>query len=130
MNAKERVQTTLDHQTPDRVPTALWGGPYGLVDELYFQLLAEFGLEDPVPTFRQGHTINHLDDRILDLLGTDTRYVWPGASPISPRHATDQPDRYLDDFGQVWIQSYPYFSVTGGVLEDAQDIEEIETKVR
>jgi len=130
MNRKERVQTSLNHQVPDRVPTALWGGPYGLVDDLYFRLLQELGFDQPVPPFRQGHTINHLDDRILDRLGTDTRYVWPGASPTSPRYATDQPDRFLDDFGQVWIRTYPYFSVTNGILEGAEDIEEIETKVR
>jgi uroporphyrinogen decarboxylase len=87
-------------------------------------------LGEPTPPFRQGHTINHIDDRVLDLLGTDTRYIWPGASPLSPRYATDQPDRFLDDFGQVWIQTYPYFSVTKGILEDAEDIEEIESKVR
>jgi uroporphyrinogen decarboxylase len=130
MNARERVQAALDHQIPDRVPTALWGGPYGLVDDLYFRLLEIFKLGEPNPPFRQGHTINHIDDRLLDLLGTDTRYVWPGASPISPRYATDQPDRFLDDFGQTWIQSYPYFSVTGGVLKEAEDMQEIETNVR
>jgi uroporphyrinogen decarboxylase len=129
MNAKERIQTTLNHQIPDRVPTALWGGPYGLVDELYFHLLEEFGLEEPNHPFRQGHTINHLDDRILDLLGTDTRYVWPGASPTSPRYSTDDPESFLDDFGQTWIQTFPYFSVTDGILEDAEDVNEIESKV-
>jgi len=130
MNARERVQTAINHQIPDRVPTALWGGPYGLVDELYFRLLQEFRLDEPTAPFRQGHTINHIDDRVLDLLGTDTRYVWPGASPTSPRYATDQPDHFLDDFGQAWIQTYPYFSVTDGILENAEDIEEIESNVR
>jgi hypothetical protein len=96
MNARERVQTALNHQIPDRVPTALWGGPYGLVDELYFRLLQEFRLD----------------------------------KPTGPRYAIDQPDRFLGDFGQAWIQSYPYFSVTNGILEDSEDIEEIESNVR
>ena len=129
MNAKERVHTALSHQIPDRVPAALWGGPYGLVDELYIRLLEEFGLDESNPPFRQGHTINHIDDRILALLGTDTRYVWPGASPTSPRYPTDHPDHFLDDFGQTWIQTFPYFSVKGGILENADDVEEIESKV-
>jgi len=130
MDARERVQTTLNHQTPDRVPTALWGGPYGLVDELYYQLLKIYNLGEPVSSFRKGHTINYLDDRVLDLLETDTRYVWPGASPTSPRHATDDPRRFLDDFGQPWVQTYPYFTATDGILEDAQSIQEIESKVK
>jgi uroporphyrinogen decarboxylase len=129
MNAKERVQTAFEHQIPDRVPTALWGGPYGLVDDLYFRLLEEFKLGDPIPQFRKGHTINYLDDRILDLLGTDTRYVWPGVSPTSPRYSTDDPERFFDDFGQPWIQTYPYFTATDGILEEAEDIKEIESRV-
>ena len=36
MTPRARVFATLNHQEPDRVPTALGGGPYGLVDDLYF----------------------------------------------------------------------------------------------
>ncbi len=32
MDPRTRIQTALNHQQPDRVPLALWGGPYGLVD--------------------------------------------------------------------------------------------------
>ena len=39
---RERVQTSLSHQEPDRVPTALWGGAYGLVDDVYFKLIKIF----------------------------------------------------------------------------------------
>ena len=91
MKPRKRVQLALKHQEADRVPLALWGGPYGVVDELYFKLLDKLGLEKPVSSFRSGHTINHIDDRILERLDTDTRYVWPGASPTSPRHKTDDP---------------------------------------
>ena len=78
MKPVERVRTALEHQEPDRVPTALWGGPYGLVDELYFKMLDYLGLGSPVQPFRAGHNISYMDDRLLDKLGTDTRYVWPG----------------------------------------------------
>ncbi len=130
MNARERVQTALNHQTPDRVPTALWGGPYGLVDELYLSLLEKLALGEPTPAFRSGHTINHMDDRLLEKLGTDTRYVWPGASPTSPRFATDAPDRFLDSFGQTWVQSFPYYSATNGLLEGAKEVSEIDSLVQ
>ncbi len=30
MTPRERVRMALDHREPDRVPTALGGGPYGI----------------------------------------------------------------------------------------------------
>lgn len=91
MNSRERVLTSIAHRESDRVPVALWGGPYGLVDDLYFRVLDLLEVGDPLPPFRRGHTINHLDDRVLEALGVDTRYVWPGASPTSPRFPTEDP---------------------------------------
>ena len=44
MTPRERVNTTLNHKEPDRIPLALWGGPYGLVDELYYRVLELLGL--------------------------------------------------------------------------------------
>jgi uroporphyrinogen decarboxylase len=107
----------------------LWGGPYGIVDPLYIDLLEKLNLGKPTAPFRQGHTINYLDDRLLAALGTDTRYVYPGASPTSPRYPTADPERFLDDFGQVWVQTFPYYSAASGMLEGAQTMDEIETHV-
>ena len=129
MNARQRVIQALDHQLPDRVPLAIWGGPYGIVDELYFKLLPLLGLSEPVAPFRQGHTINHIDDRVLKKLGSDIRYVWPGASPTSPRYPTDNPDVFLDGFDQKWLQTFPYFTATDGLLKQAHSISEIDELV-
>jgi uroporphyrinogen decarboxylase len=129
MKPRERVITALNHKIPDRVPTAFWGGPYGMVDALYHQVRDLLDLGEPVPPFRSGHTINYLDDRVLEKLGTDTRYVWPGASPISPQQPTNDPNRFLDALGQVWIQTFPYFSAGPGLLEDAKEVAEIEELV-
>lgn len=73
MDPKTRVHTTLAHQEPDRIPLALWGGPYGLVDPLYFKLVHLLELGEPMPPIRSGHTVNHIDDRLLEALGVDTR---------------------------------------------------------
>ena len=129
MNSRQRVITSIAHQEPDRVPVALWGGPYGLVDDLYFRVLKRLGLEEPVPQFRRGHTINYLDDRVLDALRTDTRYVWPGASPTSPRFPTEDPRVFRDSFGQPWIQTLPYYSTGEGLLQGAESVEQIEALV-
>lgn len=52
LTAHERVQIALRHQEADRVPYAIGGGPYGIVDDLYFRLLRHFDLGEPVAPFR------------------------------------------------------------------------------
>ena len=129
MLPQERVMTALEHQEPDRVPLALWGGPYGLVDPLYEALLKELKLGDPLPPIREGHTVNHMDDRLLEALGVDTRMIWPGASPSSPTHSSAEEDLIYDDFGQPWKRTQPYYSATDGILKEAASIKEIDTIV-
>ena len=129
MDPKTRIQTALKHQQPDRVPLALWGGPYGLVDPLYFDLVKLLDLGEPTPPIREGHTVNHMDDRLLEALGTDTRLIWPGASPSSPTHPSSDGDLIFDDFGQPWKRTYPYYSATEGLLKNAQSIAEMDELV-
>lgn len=129
MDPKTRIQTALKHQQPDRVPLALWGGPYGLVDPLYFDLLKLLDLGAPLPPIREGHTVNHMDDRLLEALGVDTRLLWPGASPTSPTHPTGDGDLIYDDFGQPWKRTFPYYSATDGLLKNAKSSAEIDSRV-
>ncbi|MBN1965108.1 MAG: hypothetical protein JW910_10700 [Anaerolineae bacterium] len=129
MTPRQRVLAALNHQEPDRVPVALGGGPYGIVDELYFKLLNLLDMGTPVAPFRSGHNISYMDDRLLDRLGTDVRYVWPGASPSSPAQATADPDTFLDGFGQVWKRALPYFYADTGILHAATHPDEIDELV-
>ena len=69
MKSRERVIAALNHQQPDRVPLALGGGPYGLVDALYHNLLKYLNMGSPVPPFRSGHSISYMDDRLLEQIG-------------------------------------------------------------
>src|SRR3974377_1090599 len=84
MDHRERILTALAHQQPDRVPAAIWGSAYGITDTLYFELLKELKLGDPVSPFlrRMGHTVNYYDDRVLDALDTDVRHVWLGLTDL------------------------------------------------
>jgi uroporphyrinogen decarboxylase len=127
MTPHERVLSALEHQEPDRVPVALGGGPYGVVDEVYFKLLEMFDLGDPVPPFREGHNISYLDDRVFERLGIDTRYVWPGDSPSSPKTPTEAPDVFLDGYGQPWRRAIPYYYPVEGILADksVDDIDKV-----
>jgi uroporphyrinogen decarboxylase len=130
MLSRERVQTALSFQEPDRVPTAIGGGPYGIVDDVYFKLLKLFAFEKPVKPFRQGHNISYMDDRVLKKLDTDIRYVYPAVSPTSPTQKTSDPDIFLDAFGQPWKRALPYYYTTKGILSEAHQIDQIEEKVR
>lgn len=116
----------LQHQEPDRIPTALGGGPYGIVDELYYLCLDYFDLGEPVTPFRKGHNISYMDDRLLDCLGTDLRYVYPADSPTSPSQSSEHPAQFKDAFGQTWVRALPYYYAGPGILAGAHTIQQID----
>ncbi len=130
MTPRQRVKTALAHEEPDLVPLALGGGPYGLVDELYLRLVKHLGLGGPVPPFRTGHSISYMDDRLLDRLGTDLRYCWPGLLPNSPVIPGADENTFFDSYGQVWKRALPYYFTGEGLLKEAHRLDEIESRVR
>lgn len=130
MTPRQRVLTALTHEEPDTVPLALGGGPYGLVDDLYLRLVQHLNLGGPVPPFRTGHSISYMDDRLLERLGTDLRYCWPGLLPNSPVTRGDDDDTFYDSYGQVWKRALPYYYTGEGILRNASSIADIESRVR
>jgi uroporphyrinogen decarboxylase len=130
MLPRERVIAAINHQEPDRVPLALGGGPYGLVDDLYLRLVEHLKLGQPVPPFRAGHNISYMDDRLLERLGTDTRYCWAGLLPNSPVIAGEDSETFYDSYGQVWKRAVPYYYSGEGVLQDAASLDDIDRLVR
>ncbi|MGB9641417.1 MAG: hypothetical protein ACPL4H_10935, partial [Anaerolineales bacterium] len=130
MTPRQRVITAMQHKEPDRVPLALGGGPYGMVDDLYLKLIDMTGLGEPVKPFRTGHTISYMDDRLLDLLGTDLRYCWPGLLPNSPIIPAESEDTFYDSYGQKWVRATPYYYAAKGILADTSDVTDIERLVR
>ena len=130
MLPRERVIAALNHQEPDRVPTALGGGPYGVVDDLYLSLVKLLNLGEPVAPFRTGHNISYMDDRLLERLGTDLRYCWPGLLPNSPVHPGSDAGTFYDSYGQVWKRALPYYFSGEGILQDADSLEDIEHRIR
>jgi len=130
MTPRQRVLTALTHEEPDTVPTALGGGPYGLVDDLYLRLVDFLNLGEPVPPFRSGHSISYMDDRLLERLGTDIRYCWPGLLPNSPVIPGENGDTFYDSYGQVWKRALPYYYAGQGLLKNAESVDDIERLVR
>ena len=130
MTPRQRVKAALSHQEPDSVPLALGGGPYGIVDALYLRMVHHLDLGQPVPPFRSGHSISYMDDRLLEKLGIDLRYCWPGLLPNSPIIAGEDDNTFYDSYGQVWKRALPYYYAGEGILKDAASINDIETRIR
>jgi uroporphyrinogen decarboxylase len=130
MTPRERVLAALAHEEPDTVPLALGGGPYGIVDDLYLRLIELLDLGEPVPPFRSGHSISYMDDRLLEALGTDFRYCWPGMLPNSPVIPGQDEDTFFDSYGQVWKRALPYYYAGDGILKEAASIDDIDRLVR
>jgi len=126
LSPRERVHQALNHEEPDRVPLALGGGPYGIVDEVYLKLVDHFALGDPAHPFRTGHSISYLDDRLLAKLGTDFRYVYPNLLPNSPALPGEMPDTFKDSYGQIWHRAQPYYYAGQGILSQMQPGDDIE----
>ncbi len=124
MRSRERVVMALRHQEADRVPMALWGSYYTPQDQTYFKMLQCMDLGLPLPPFRRFKTrnSNYYDDRILDRLGTDIRYVWVGFTDLGGA----RPDTMVDAWGVQWKRLGPNVSSVGHPLADAtiEDIEE------
>ena len=103
---------------------ALWGSAYGVTDPLYLELLKYLKLGEPAEPFRQlmGHSVNYYDDRILDALDVDTRYVWLGFTDVGgpPRGGG------TDAWGIRWEQMGIYLWPAGNPLADTT-VEELET---
>ena len=124
MTSRERVLTALNHQEPDQVPLALWGSYYTLNDGTYFSLLKHLDLGEPVLPFRRymSRNSNYYDDRVLDRLGTDVRYVWTGFTDLG---GARMGDTNTDAWGVEWKRTGPVISSCGFPLA-AATIEEVE----
>jgi uroporphyrinogen decarboxylase len=117
MTSRERVLTTLHHMEPDRVPMGLGGSYYSLNDDTYFALLGHLGLGAPVEPFRRYKTrnSNYYDDRILERLGIDFRYVWSGFTELGGA----PPDTLVDAWGVRWQRMGPHIATVSPPLAGA-----------
>ena len=126
MIPRERVMKSLSFEEADRVPLAIGGGPYGIVDDLYFRLLKLLDLGCPAEPFREGHNISYLDNQLLGKLGTDLRYVYPTISPTSPNQPGSTAGTFLDAYGQVWKRAFPYYYADRGILAEIHKPDQID----
>jgi uroporphyrinogen decarboxylase len=118
MTRRERVLTAMRREQPDRVPVVLWGSYYSLNDETYFNFLHHARLGDPVPPFRKKlpRNSNYYDERVLDHLDTDARYMDCGFTNLGGARMDGD---CLDFWGVKWERSGPNITGVGFPLADA-----------
>lgn len=75
MKPRQRVITTLKHKEPDRVPLSLGGSAHKISNSRYTLLKEHYGIEGEGPQRLTGAYISYADNRLLDAIGTDIRYV-------------------------------------------------------
>lgn len=116
--SRERVLTALDHREPDRVPLTLGGTASSFTDEAYFLLKEHLGIRGDVKPYRYGHTGSYYDDRILEALGTDYRYLMLNYPDDS--HLTYLADgSFVDEWGIRKQDAGGYVSRVGEPLAGA-----------
>ena len=125
MNPRDRILAAIHHEEPDTIPTALWGSYYTLNDDTYFAVLDYLGLGKPVAPFRRflSRNSNYYDDRVLDALGTDVRYLWSGFTDSGG--ANMKGDR-TDCWGVEWERRGHSLTSRRFPLEQAVEVGEVE----
>jgi len=92
MTSRERVQTTLAHREPDRLPIDLGGSIVtSITRAAYEPLMTHLGLDaGEVKVYDEIQQLPFLAESLLDRFGVDTRMV-----QLPPAHVADVP--ILDD---------------------------------
>ena len=104
MNSRERVQTALDHQEPDRVPIDLGGSVVSSISiTTYAALRDHLGLpHQEVRIFDIVQQIAIVDDDVLDVFGVDVIPVFADTPAAYLPVVVDEGERgksFKDDFG-------------------------------
>lgn len=108
MNSRERVQRTLHHEIPDRVPIDLGGFQTGIHKEAYSKLIDFLGYREEIVILDPVQQIVRPSERILERFHVDTRYIC-AHPPESFKGQVVTQERggrlwhdLQDEFGVVW----------------------------
>lgn len=93
---RERVLRALRHEEPDRIPLAFGGDSSTIEREPYNELKKFLGISSPTVTYVRDHVAP--DERILQCIGSDVRFVRPNSQSLRI-----EPDNsYIDEWGTRW----------------------------
>jgi uroporphyrinogen decarboxylase len=125
VNPRERLLTSLQHKEPDRIPLDLGAMMTTIEAEAYEKLKLHLGIDTETKTFMRDHVVP--DERILKLLGVDTRYVRMNPSKAH-KAPEDTGDSYMDEWGIVWgkPESSLYYDPIDHPLGNVQSIGDLD----
>lgn len=128
MTPRERLNTALRHEVPDRVPLDLGGFQTGIHRAAYEALLQELGFEEDVVILDPVQQLAKPSERVLQRLRIDTRYI-TAHGPDSFKGGIVRAERdgrvwhdLRDEFGIVWSMpddSPLYMDITHHPLANA-----------
>jgi len=120
MKPRQRVITALSHQEPDRIPMSLGGSAHKITDSRYELLKQHYGVEGDGQKRLTGAYLSFSDNRLLDAIGTDIRYVH--LRPPTGYMVNKQPDgTWVDEWGLTHrVIEGGYYELGGTPLAEAQ----------
>lgn len=133
MNSKERLQTALAHQKPDRIPFDLGGSPMsGIHVAAYQKLLDYLGFDElKAEVYDQIQQLARPHEAVLKHLKVDIRSIGP--NPPDSYHLDIQTigeySEYTDEWGVRWrkpIRGGFYYDMVSHPLQHAERLTEIE----
>ena len=125
MNSRERLETALKHQEPDRVPIDLGGIVTGITTGANKSLKSNLDIQSDDPVVDRVQQLSLPSDAVLERLDVDTRYIYLQAS----RDWQDielPDDTFQDEFGVLRKAAYDpdgwllYYDHVGHPLGDAE----------
>lgn len=118
MTSRERVATALNHKEPDRVPLSIGGSAHKFSNARYHLLREHFGLTGDAPQRLTGIAPTYSDNRLLDILGVDFRYVHLRGIPVPLENRL--PDgSWIDEWGLRRVLVGSYYELVGTPLKNA-----------
>ncbi len=107
MNSRERVNTTLNHKEPDKVPIDLGGNQSSIHIKAYKKLLGYLEIEDENVQYADFvQQIVRPCDKVLERFSIDVRYVQPLGGMVRVQDMEPQYEgKYVglyDQFGVFW----------------------------
>ena len=125
MNSRDRVQTAITFKEPDRIPIDNNGNVSGMHEVAYNNLLKYLGFNDEVRIYDPVQRLAEVSDEIKDMLGVDTRYIYPNAP--SNYQFIEKPDgTFKDEYGTVYRRVGYYADAHKSPLRD-KTLEEIKS---
>lgn len=130
LTPRKRVELTINHQEPDRVPISLGGSANHLTEQLFHALKDHFGFDEIQRRTLVGFYTTPDYNPLLDRLGTDMRYLHlrPPQGYIQNAIGDDFVP-FTDEWGLKHELLSGYYNLGGaplGHVESLQDIEQFQ----